>query len=61
MPPGLRHALCPTRWTVQTGAIAAVLTNYCTLCAVLQEVNETGRDEYAMHEGWRIFNTNGEV
>ena len=26
--------LCPTRWTVQTGAIGAVLSNYSTLCTV---------------------------
>ena len=43
--------LCPTRWTVCTGAIGAVLSNYSTLCTVLEEVNSTGRDEYAMKAG----------
>ena len=46
---GLRP-LCPTRWTVRTGPIDAVFNNYSTLCAVL-EVNQTGRDEYAMKAG----------
>ena len=43
--------LCPTRWTVRTGAIGAVLSNYSTLCTVLEEVNSTGRDEYAVKAG----------
>ena len=43
--------LCPTRWTVRTAAIGAVLSNYSTLCTVLEEVNTTGRDEYAMKAG----------
>ena len=43
--------LCPTRWTVRTGAIGAVLSNYSVLCTVLEEVNSTGRDEYAMKAG----------
>ena len=43
--------LCPTRWTVRTGAIGAVISNYSTLCTVLEEVNSTGRDEYAMKAG----------
>ena len=40
--------LCPTRWTVRTEAINAVLTNYATLTQVLDEVSSSGRDEYAM-------------
>ena len=28
--------LCPTRWTVRTGAIEAVIANYKTLCTVLK-------------------------
>ena len=27
------------------------LNNYSTLCAVLEEVNQTGHDEYAMRAG----------
>ena len=45
--------LCPTRWTVRTGAIGAVLSNYSrsTLCTLLDEVNRTGYDKYAMKAG----------
>ncbi len=43
--------LCPTRWTVRTDAIGAILSNYSTLCTVQEEVNSTGRDEYAMKAG----------
>ena len=37
--------LCPTRWTVRTGAINAVIVNYSTLCRALDEISTTGRDE----------------
>ena len=40
--------LCPTRWTVRTYAIKALLDNYSTLCTALDEVHSTGRDEYAL-------------
>ena len=43
--------LCPTRWTVRTGAIKASLDNYETLMSTLDEVHSTGRDEYAMKAG----------
>ena len=43
--------LCPTRWTVRTGAIQAVLGNYAALCETLEEIHVTGRDEYAMKTG----------
>ena len=39
--------LCPTRWTVRTKAIEAVLANYQLLLDAL-EVIQQGRDEYAM-------------
>ena len=39
--------LCPTRWTVRTRAIEAVLANYQLLLDAL-EVIQQGRDEYAM-------------
>ena len=50
MTPGTHdlRPLCPTRWTVRTGAIHAVITNYSTLCKALDEISTTGRDEYAM-------------
>lgn len=43
--------LCPTRWTVRTGAIHAVIINYALLCKVLDEISTSGRDEYAMKAG----------
>lgn len=43
--------LCPTRWTVRGGAIMAVLDNYNTLQSALEEIHETGRDEYVMKAG----------
>ena len=39
--------LCPTRWTVRTKAIEAVLTNYGLLQEAL-EVIQQGKDEYAL-------------
>ena len=39
--------LCPTRWTVQTRAINAVLTNYRLLQETLEIIKE-GKDEYAL-------------
>ena len=43
--------LCPTRWTVRSSSISAVLANYSTLSTVLEQINETGRDEYAVEAG----------
>ena len=39
--------LCPTRWTVRTRAIDAVVANYSVLQDALGEI-EHGKDEYAM-------------
>ena len=38
--------LCPTRWTVRTVAIEAILKDYSVLMDTLEEVSETTRDEY---------------
>ena len=43
--------LCPTRWTVRTIAIKPILDNYETLLLTLEEMNATGRDEYALKAG----------
>ena len=40
--------LCPTRWTVRTGAITTILDNCEALFTTLDEVNACGQDEYAM-------------
>lgn len=45
---GLRP-LCPTRWTVRTGALDAVLRNYAAIVQALQEIAEVSHDDY----GWR--------
>ena len=45
---GLRP-LCPTRWTVRTGAIDAVLRNYTAILSTLDQVSEESHDEY----GWK--------
>lgn len=39
--------LCPTRWTVRTVAIDAVLKNYLLLQDALELIQQ-GTDEYAM-------------
>ena len=49
---------CATTWWT-AGAITAILSNYSTLCTVLHEINQTGRDEYAMKLVgiWEKFST----
>ena len=42
---GLRP-LCPTRWTVRTGAISAVINNYPALLQALQTISEISYDDY---------------
>ena len=41
--------LCPTRWTVRTGAIGAVLENYEALQETMEEINVSGNDDYLSH------------
>ena len=36
------HLLCPTRWTVRTKSISAVLSNYQAICATLLGISENG-------------------
>ena len=43
--------LCPTRWTVRTGAIAVILENYNALIDTMEEVNESGNDDYSRRAG----------
>ena len=42
---GLRP-LCPTHWTLRTGAIDAVLKNYSALLKALQHISETCYNDY---------------
>ncbi|XP_035690920.1 zinc finger MYM-type protein 1-like [Branchiostoma floridae] len=48
---GTIKPLCPTRWTVRTGALESILANYSTLMDTMQQVNETTRDEYGLKAG----------
>ena len=43
--------LCPTRWTASTGAIAVILKNYDALIGTMEEVNESGNDDYSRRAG----------
>ena len=43
--------LCPTRWTVRTAAISAVLSNYETLQATLEQINSETHDDYGRKAG----------
>ncbi|PIK54239.1 putative zinc finger MYM-type protein 1-like [Apostichopus japonicus] len=43
--PGLRP-LCPTRWTVRTGALLGILSNYDVLIDTMAQINDECHDEY---------------
>ena len=43
--------LCPTRWTVRTGAISSVLSNYSVLCEALEQINAETHDDYGRKAG----------
>ena len=43
--------MCPTRWTVRTGAIKAVLDNYVLLQEILEDANHTARDQNGITAG----------
>ena len=43
--------LCPTRWTVRTAAISAVLSNYSNLLAALEQINAETHDDYGRKAG----------
>ena len=43
--------ICPTRWTVRTKALDAIIKNYKLLIPALLEIHNTGRDEYALKAG----------
>ena len=51
------NPLSPTRWTVHTGAINAVLANYEVLCDALCKIHEEGHG----YDGRGYFACNGEV
>ena len=40
--------LCPTLWTVRTGALEAIIENYKVLLETMLDVQNSGKDEYAM-------------
>ena len=44
--PGIKP-LCPTRWTVRTGAIDSILQNYSAICESLEQISSEGYGEPA--------------
>ena len=40
--------LCPTQWTVRTGALEAIIENYSVLLETMLNVQNSGKDEYTM-------------
>ena len=40
--------LCPTRWTVRTRALESLIKNYKVLTVAMIEIQNSGKDEYAM-------------
>ncbi len=40
--------LCPTRWTVRTGAIGAVISQYSIILETMDEIHQTTHDEYGL-------------
>ena len=43
--------LCPTRWTVRTEAIDAVIKQYALIMETMEDVNLTTHDEYGLKAG----------
>ena len=43
--------LCPTRWTVRTADLDAILKDYEVLLETLHEIHQTTHDEYGMKAG----------
>lgn len=43
--------LCPTRWTVQTAAFDAALSNYSLLGVALEQINVKTHDDYGRKAG----------
>ena len=43
--------LCPTRWTVRTKALEAIIKSYKILIPALIEIQSSGKDEYALKAG----------
>ena len=43
--------LCPTRWTVRTAAVDAIIKDYTILLETLEEIHSTTADDYGA-KGW---------
>ena len=43
--------LCPTRWTVRTGAIESVIENYQAQIQAFEEINGSSHDDYGRRAG----------
>ena len=47
-PKGGIKPLCPTRWTVRTDAIDAVIKQYPVIMETMEEVHQTTHDDYGL-------------
>ena len=43
--------LCPTRWTVRTAAVDAIIKDYTILLETLEEIHSTTADDYGLKAG----------
>ena len=43
--------LCPTRWTVRTEALNAVIKQYSVIMETMEEVNRSTHDDYGLKAG----------
>lgn len=48
------RSLCPTRWTVRTSAIDAILKNYQALLEALETINAESYDDYGRRAGGNV-------
>ena len=51
LPQSSLRPLCPTRWTIRTGAIDAVLRNYAALVDTLGKISDETHDDYGRRAG----------
>lgn len=45
------RTLCPTRWTVRTGAVKSIIDNYAVLSSLMTQLNEESHDETGRKAG----------
>ena len=52
--PGIKP-LCPTRWTVRTGAVDAILKNYDAMVNALDIISDQCHDDYGKQANSRYI------